>query len=176
MKNFKNFFLLIISAAVLTLAGCAKDGETGPAGKDGANGLNGNANVQHFSFSINPGDWSTYGTPGNTGHGLYYERNIPEITQDIIDNGLVKTYILTGGYQIALPTIIYTPSYQIQYFDASSVGTLEIDLLLSNLATPTVSGSFSFKCIIIDGTVRAMNPDIDWNNYNQVKSRLNIAD
>lgn len=187
MKNLKNFFLLILSAAVLTLTGCAKDGETGPAGpagKDGTNGVgqdgqdgqDGNANVQHFSFQVNPGDWSTYGSAGTTGHALYYEKSISQITQDILDNGLVMTYLVTGNYNLAMPTVIYTPSYQVQYLFAATVGTLEIDIQLSTLQTPTVSGSFNFKCVVIDGTVRAMNPDLDWHNYDQVKNRLGLQD
>lgn len=62
-------------------------GAIGPAGTNGTNGTNGedgNANVQTFVF-----DTSAFS-------GIEISLNIPEITQDVIENDVIISYIFNG--------------------------------------------------------------------------------
>ncbi len=82
MKIFNQFFLSgIISIALFS--GCTKQGDTGPAGTDGINGANGNANVKPTSDSTNSTSNWTF-IPGS-----YWITNFvnPELSTSFINSG-----------------------------------------------------------------------------------------
>ena len=80
----KIYLIAIVFATITLYCGCAKDGATGPAG---ANGSNGNANVETFTF-LNK-NWM------NSNSDLYL--TIPQITQTVLDKGAVLVYIRLSG-------------------------------------------------------------------------------
>lgn len=160
--------------AMILVTSCAKDGDTGPQGPPGANG---NANIKSVSFSVSPGDWSTYGTPGSANHGKYYQKSIPQITNTIMFTGMVMGYLVNNDFEGNLPVTLYPASnYHVQINGFHGVGAYEVGIYQSNLSTPNIVGTFSFRVVIADGTLRAMNPDLDWNNYQEVKKRFNFVD
>jgi hypothetical protein len=172
MKNLKVYTIPLLIVTML-ISSCAKDGDTGPTGATGADG---NANVKAISFSVSPGSWNTAGSSGQVGHIKYYEKNISEITQDIIDNGMVITYLVDNGYDIMLPLTLFAGNYDINFTAGAKVGTLEIDVAFSDLSTPNIVGTSNFKAVIVDGTVRMQNLDLNWNDYKAVSQRFNIED
>lgn len=181
----KNLFLLLLSAAILTLAGCAKDGDTGPAGpagKDGTNGTNGtdgqngNANVQVVNYTIQSWEWTVYGTAGQAGHSIYHEHQISQINQDIIDNGLVMQYLKLTTEIATLPYTFNQNGYLALYNTYYGNGYAAVDVSTSTLQTFQFNQAINIKCVIVDGTLRAMNPDLDWSDYDQVRQRLQLQD
>lgn len=61
MKTLKRLFGLMIVPALIS-ASCEGEGTEGPAGPAG------NANVKSYTISVEPGDWTEMGTPGNANH------------------------------------------------------------------------------------------------------------
>lgn len=85
MKNKINLMMSILLTSLILIS-CAKDGATGPQGPAGSNGTNGNANViskaaQTVSF--------VYSSTLNTYDAIL---SCPEITQDVVDKGVVLCY------------------------------------------------------------------------------------
>jgi len=87
MKNV--LFLLLV---VILFSGCAKDGETGPAGQDG------NANVQVEIITVLIDDWEIQ-------NEVYHAQVSSELlSDDIVENGTVNLFMDAGpGVWLALP-------------------------------------------------------------------------
>lgn len=98
MKNLvlKTKYLVLTLIVAFNFSCSPEDGATGPEGPAGLDGMDGNANVTSVLFenqTINNGD------------NLF---NIPELTQDIFDNGIVYAYVTVTGndYWEVLPLSI----------------------------------------------------------------------
>ena len=160
--------LILIAFAAVLMTGCAEDGDPG------AQGPAGNANVKSFSFSTTPGSWIASGTPGTNDCVKYLELNISEITQSILDDGMVLVYWETGGYYVQMPVILpIDPTQSINLFYASTLGKVEVDLQLNTLQTPnTASLNWEFKVVVASGINRITHPEINWKDYNSVKKLI----
>lgn len=159
--------LILMAFAAVLLTGCAKDGDPG------AQGPAGNANVKSFDFSPVPGDWLTFGTAGNNDHYKYVEFTIPEITQSIIDDGMVLVYLSDAGTALLPITLIASPTSWLTLTPFASVGSAEVDLQLNNLQTPnTASLNWDFKVVVVSGFNRITHPEINWKDYNSVKKLI----
>lgn len=88
MKNLSKIGMLVFALTVI-LASCKKEviGPKGDMGSPGANGANGVV-VRNFT-NVNPDTYLTSPTPAHYGAVL----TIPEITQEVIDNGVVLVSI-----------------------------------------------------------------------------------
>jgi hypothetical protein len=84
----RNIILTVLFAVFsLYFASCAKDGEIGPAGNDGTNGKDGNANVTTtIGTNLVWQDWS------GASKVRAVTISVPSITQSIIDKGAVMVY------------------------------------------------------------------------------------
>lgn len=169
--------LLLYMAITAIIAGCAKDGETGPAGpkgdigaqgqqgtqgQQGNAGSNGNANVTSGEYILS--SWSSV-------IGIVWSDTIHEarITQGIVDSGLVIVYRKNFNNWSPLPytnpsgSVFYTMTYSYNvnnvYFTYSS----------SNSTLPPNPGSVTFKVVVISGTLRMAYPYLDWNNHEAVR-------
>jgi len=109
MKS-KLFFI----AALVLVAGCAKDGaqgpagangsnglngSTGPAGPAGANGTNGTANIKTSIYAVSASDWTTI-TAGSTYEVGFSDSYISDADSDAVEVSLSTS--ATGPW-IALP-------------------------------------------------------------------------
>ena len=83
----KKTFLLLMTVAAL-FASCR--GAQGPAGKDGRDGIDGLVNVKIVDLSVSGNQWQYSGYDNNNYFMGTFD--MPEITQDIYDNGLVQVY------------------------------------------------------------------------------------
>jgi hypothetical protein len=183
MKTMKLPLIMALMASI-TLSACSK----GDKGDPGPQGPPGNANVLTINYSISPGNWIESLTaplgPGDEGYFLYDVRNIPDITQEIIDFGLVAAYYHDNGFYLPLPyTKFYketTPStylWQETLDMVISPGNCQINFTSSDFFTPEGSlQTIDIRLVIIDGYVRKQNPDLDWSNYTLVKEKLKIKD
>ncbi len=105
--------ILLFAILSLVILGCETEGPIGPAGQDGIDGTDGtdgkdgNANVRSITKFVAPSDWTPSGTAGEDLF-FYYEITIPEITNDIVQNGAVMVYLKADNSPYyALPTSFY---------------------------------------------------------------------
>lgn len=176
MRNFLKTTTLIIVVGLVTLInGCAKDGKdgtpgpTGPIGLTGATGTNGNANVKNINVVVVTSDWWL-------NSGTYrYDKFLPEIDQNIVDNGMVLAYMESSPYSetwVALPFSIKDVEINYSYWEYY----VSLIVSLGSGATPNNPGIVRFKVLVVQGTARLSNPNIDFNDYYQVKAAFNLKD
>lgn len=173
MKIFKTLQVLAFAGLVAVFSACGEKGETGDPGPMGPPG---NANVYSFFYTVNYTNWSVYGTPGTPNHSLYFDQNIPQITQDVIEFGMVVGYIFDYdiGAWVALPYTYTFAGTQEYYKFYTNVGVAGIDISLSTLQTPIPQQTLDVKIVVVGGYVRQQNPDLDWTNYEMVRERFNL--
>jgi len=174
-KKFLIGFMITVS--VLILNGCAKDGETGPAGKDGQNG---NANVScstvttlnNWNSAYDDGIYFTYE------HDVYWTG----LTQAIKDKGVVMVYYMDGPNNdwVAIPYTQEDTGYfeQVAYYFGAGKLTMEITGY-DNSGSPGASaynGVFIIRIVAIAASSRVAHPEVDLKNYNEVKKIFNIKD
>jgi hypothetical protein len=153
--------------AVGLLTGCAKDGAPGPAG---TNGTNGNANVIGTNTLTLSNPW-TY----NASDSSYsYPITAPGITPAVITNGFVGIYFQSANGWIPLPVSHIFAPHDFMTFEMSA-GTVTILYVLGGAIplNPT-SNNIVVRCIIIPAS--AIKPNVNMNNYNDVKSAYKLKD
>lgn len=158
--------LHLIAFCLIIVSSCKKPekGDPGPAGKDG------NANVKSITHTIT--NW-TYSSPTYIG-------NIPfaSITNEIINSGAVLVYAQTAANTYSqLPLTFYaSTSYSSTLEVVTSPGMAQIGWTDSDLTQPATPPSMTFKVVAIASSAISENPDIDYSNYNVVKSVFNITE
>ncbi|MGL4597217.1 MAG: hypothetical protein ACRCYO_06805 [Bacteroidia bacterium] len=111
----------------------------------------------------------------------YINFSLPELTSENINTAAVLVYFKTTGSWWALP---YTEVASTNYFMTcrSNVSTIGVNWiyngLLSNGDDPTTyyGTTLTYKVVIIPDQARKANPDIDWTNYEVVKTRFDLKD
>ena len=143
MKKIK--FILLAAVSILAVA-CGTEGPQGPAG---TNGTDGNANVMYS-------DWFTSGTwtGGGTTYG-YFDKAASQITQTVLDNGVVLAYAkLTADGTTVRPLPITTSSGAttvIWNYTLTAVGNIRFDFTSVSAATWNPSPDNQFRYIVIPG-------------------------
>lgn len=142
-------------------------GEKGDKGDNGLNGTNGNANVKTRVATIIPSNWAY----DATNYFNYVNVNDVDITADIVNSGLVSVfYSFVSGEWSALPETNYFSdgtSYTMTF--NYSVGRVQLQIVSASFTTTTVNVDTYVKIVTIASSVRKANPNVDWNDYNQVK-------
>lgn len=168
MKLLINLQLLLIT--LLLGAGCADDGAQGPAGPAGPVGPAGPTGATG-SPNVIYGSWFTPGTYDATTifsiKTFTHTEEVPEITEEILNTGVVLVYAKLNGYtttiwptdQVGLLPITLT------YVDGStvwdtwsattSVGELKIAFVNSGNIYGSISNQHQFRYVIIPGGVAA---------------------
>jgi hypothetical protein len=159
MKKIIYLALMVVSLTTL-FSGCKKEG---PAGKDG------NANVVSSSTTVS--NWVYEGSSWKS--IIPY----PAITQDIINSGAVLVYMKTGESYNQLPLTFYqNPAYSTTIEVSTVVGGLALYWSDSDLSQPINPGTRTFKVVVIASSGMIQNPDVDYSNYEEVKSAFNLVD
>lgn len=168
MKAKSLFITASMAVSVVFFQGCKKEGPPGPQGPTGETGPAGpDARTFNFSLTFNPGDtFKSYA--GITG----------------FDAGdVVLTYVLYEtiggtGYWTQIPVILSDYVNFVPEF-SESTGFLYINSLKADgtAGSPwTSSYTFAFKAVLIKSSGLAKNPNVDLNNYEEVKNTFNIPD
>lgn len=87
-----SLMLALVAAFSSCVGPRGPEGLPGPPGRDGLNGRDGNWNVLSIRYEVFASDWLANGTQGVPGYYLELEFEVPEITQDIAEDGLVLVY------------------------------------------------------------------------------------
>lgn len=150
-------------------------GPAGPRGNDGMNGIDGINYTHSAIYDIDPSDWV-----GNLdGYDVFID--VPEITEDIYNNGAVLVYRLIEidpkSFNLLPYTFVDNSSTIYMDFDAY-VGS--IDLIFKEVNngvndTQAPQGLMSFKVVIIEGIhLATLKGIVDINDYKAVAKMLNI--
>lgn len=130
--------------------------------KEGPRGPEGNANVLSGTYIIS--NWS-YSEPSFVG-----DITVPDITQDIIQNGAILVYIETGeGTFSQLPLTFYqSDNYSTSLEVVTALQKVHIIWTDSDLATPLLPPALNFKVVTIAASTRLAHPELDFSNYKDV--------
>lgn len=172
MKKVKT--LLLSTILVVMFNGCAKDGETGPAGPAGKDG---NSNVHSQTFNINPSQWYHVGVNGQAGDGYQTDETCSLITTDILNSGAVLVYYSTNNslwnsLPLTVPYSGFSQSILVQY----SLNQISFIVADSDNNTVQPAVVIYFKVVVMSSTQKVSNPNINWNNYNEVQAVFNLKD
>lgn len=162
-------FMIISGSAILTFNGCK--GKDGAPGAQGPAGTNGNANVTSGTVTVS--NWTYDGT-----NKLYKATIIDNnITQAIVDEGVVLVYLISGGGNLALPVTIYpTSTYSETISFVYGLQQVVLSIQDSDLTQPGTPGSINFRVVKIAPSGIIAHPDVDFKNYTQVKAAFNLND
>lgn len=168
MKRLKQFCLvLIIGAIAITIDGCKK-------GKDGEPGKDGSSNVTSYTYSIP--SWT------NGPSFWYTDLNVPELTSSNINTASVQVYFGTvSNTWTAMPFTQYaTINYWMNF--VTTIGNIDVQWWYNGAGTGSSPVSYysgltsQFKVVIIPPSMMVANPDVNWKNYEEVKSRFNLKE
>ena len=163
MKNL--FKKVVLICLVATFTSCSEDGKDGMAGTNGTNGTNGNANVVGTTdFTILPTDWQTTGNLKSvtiTNNG---------VTQNIVNSVIVIFFQNSVSSYLAIP-------FSYQGIDRGfAFGLNYIQITLSASSPITVTANTVIRAVIISSSNRMANPNVNWNNYAEVKDKFKLKD
>lgn len=191
-RDFLSKILLVLFCAALTIVGCKK-GDTGPqgdpgpagspgsAGAPGAQGPKGDTGVANVIYS----DWLdvTFDPVVNSADDtVAWTATIPAPTLSdvILNTGEIKVYLNAGT--AADPSVFPLPITDL--FALTGVLNLNLYFTLQTIniysdadaGTFTDNGekAFQYRYILIPGGVHGIPKQMDWNDYNQVKSVLGL--
>lgn len=148
---------------------------TGPEGPMGNDGLDGNSFAYSVIYDIDPSEWV-----GDV-NGYYALIDVPEITEDIYNNGAVLVYRLIETEPKSFYMLPYT------YVDDSLTVYMDFDAYIGSIDliykevldgvndTPILVNIMSFKVLIIKGIPLAtLKGLVDVSDYGAIARMMNI--
>jgi hypothetical protein len=144
MKTGSRIFFLFAAISAFIITGCSKDGAQGPPGKDGQNA------TVYYSEWFSPVAWS-----GNSGD-WYFAASAPDLTQGIVENGVVLAYVWLAGDVYGGTSVRPLPAYAVGAnwsFLIHEYGSIEFTTDM--LAAPGTNGN-KFRFVAIPGTITAL--------------------
>jgi hypothetical protein len=187
MKKNVMGFVCSLAMVVLMISSCSKEGTTGPAGPAGPAGPTGAAGAAGPAGSANviysPWIDVTYNidtiivSNGIRDTSYFTVIEAAKLTNAILTNGEIKVYI---NLRNAATPVVFPLPYQSLGGDYIQpiffTGSIELDAS-ENFGTFTSGGTkyYQYRYILIPGGVPARS-SIDWNNYADVKEKLNLRD
>jgi len=114
--------------------------------------VGGNADISTVDFTVRGSEWVEYGTYGEQDYGFVIDMSFPEITDNVIQNGMVSLYIKAGDAWIPVPVYFYHASdqnlYEGGYFYRMRRGVFSIDYYESDFYTQN-PGLQNFRLVIV---------------------------
>ena len=164
------FFSFI--AFSIFIVSCSDDGENG---KDGSDGAAGTANVMYSEWlSMPTGQNVTIdGTPGKA-----FDFAAPQITADILSNGVVLSYVKFDSTNIfSLPYTSTAGGLINTISPITAVGNLKLFRFRHDGGGAVSIGSgVQVRYVVIPGGVAAKRSDYSMMSYKQVCAMLNIPE
>lgn len=170
------FVLTLSSLAVSLLLITSLNSCKGSKGDPGPTGAQGNANVASGTITVAGGtsNWSFQGAPT---YESYVDLTDNSITSSIISTGAVLVYESSDGGTTwtALPYTNYSTtgeSYTTSYTYTTGAVTIWDANSLDTYDPPL--NSLTFKIVAVASNVRKKNPNVNWNNYNDVVAKIGM--
>ncbi len=138
--------LIFITVVALTLfsISCTKD-------------MGGNADMSTVDFNVQSSEWLVFGIEGEVGYGYAVDLDFPELTDNVIQNGMVSLYMKVDNAWIPVPVYFYNQYYTDQgdqvlfqggYFYRMRKGVFSIDYYESDGYTSN-PGTQIFRLVIV---------------------------
>lgn len=189
MKNLIKFLPIGIVGGLLFLAACTGEkgaiGPQGSAGAVGAAGDKGNAGaageftkVLTGNATIKVTSWITQ-TKDVTDDTYYVLIPEKQITKDILEKGIIMVYFTTTtGVTFPMPYQTGPAKFLHAAFLEKGEGRIRIDIYpnvyLTKLPKPAID--VSFRWVIASGSSSGRMTNINWNDYEDVKTKLGLKD
>jgi hypothetical protein len=144
MKTGFRTLILFAGISALVFSGCNKEGPPGPQGPAGQNA------TVYYSEWFSPSAWS-----GGSGD-WYFAASAPDLTQGIVENGVVLAYCWLAGDLYDGTTVRPMPAYAVGAnweFLIHQYGSIEFTSDLA--AMPSTTGN-KFRFVAIPGTTPAL--------------------
>lgn len=144
MKLKLNTFLLFTLFSTLVFTGCNNEGLQGPAGTDGLDA------TVYYSQWITPSSW--LGTSGD----WYFDVNAPDLTADVVENGVILGYVSLAGDLYDSSTVRPLPAYAVGTnwsFLIPEYG--KIEFTSDMISKPLTTGN-NFRFIAIPGNIETL--------------------
>ncbi|MDP1747567.1 MAG: hypothetical protein Q8L90_18475 [Bacteroidota bacterium] len=156
----------MFALTVLLFGACSKPKDGAP----GAQGPQGNANVQSSTFTVT--SW------GYTAPYYYVDLPVSSITQDIINTGAVLVYLKDGSANVQLPYTWYpNANYSETLTPLITLGNVRILVEDSDQTQPDNPGAGDqFKVVVMASKSMLRNPHIDFKNFASVEKAFNLKD
>lgn len=162
--------------AISFLASCR--GPQGPAGHDG------NANVASSKVTIHDYDWKWDNfytdAEGNERGQFYVTIDYPAINNNVYNHGAVLVYMDIEGAWSQVPLTYYYAENEGLYEASIEVATLNdggVNLFWTESDLWKVRPkTHDFKIVAIEATVYKNRSDVDYSNYEAVKTAFQLAD
>ena len=166
--------------AVSFLASCR--GPQGPVGPQGPAGQDGNANVASSTLTIRSSDWEWLEQYGQ----WMVEIDYPAINNNVYDYGAVLVYMDVDGAWSQVPLTYY---YQDRLEDGTIINC-EASIEVSTLKNGGVRlfwtesdfydgyrpNTHDFKIVAIEASLYSHRSDVDYSDYNAVKTAFQLVD
>ena len=166
MKNKIKAIYFLIAFSTLTLTSCSEEGPQGPAGRDA---------TVYYSEWFSPSGWS--GTNGD----WYFIASAPDLTADVVENGVVLAYCWLAGDIYDASTVRPLPAYAIGANWSYLISNYSsIEFTSDMIAIPSTTHKFRF--IAIPGTITALKStspnvsDLKKMSYRDVCKMFNIPE
>ena len=144
MKSKTKSFNLLIALLFLVFTGCKNEGIQGPEGPAGLDA------TVFYSEWFTPSAWS--GTSGD----WFFDASAPDLTEDIVENGVILAYVWLAGDLYNASTVGPLPAYAIVAnwsFLIFKFGSIEFTCDM--ISKPLTTGN-KFRFIAIPGTIPAL--------------------
>ena len=144
MKTKISTLFLLLLFAVIAFSRCSKEGPQGPAGIDGQN------TTVYYSEWFSPTSWS--GTAGD----WHFSASAPDLTQNVVENGVVLAYVWLDGDEYSSTTVRPLPAFALGAnwsFLIHQYGSIEFT---TDMSSQPFNANDKFRFIAIPGTSKAL--------------------
>jgi hypothetical protein len=178
MKNFRKVLVGTITMMVLIAVTSSCRGPRGYDGYDGLNGLDGLDGINYTRtaiYDVVTSDWT------GDANGYYANLTVPEITNDIYNNGAILVYRLFEDSPKSFNMLPYTyvDNNTSTYMDYNAyIGKLELTfkVVVSGVNdTPAPDVKMAFKVVVVQGlSLSALKSKVDVKNFDAVVKYLGV--
>lgn len=186
MKKVK--FLCMALLAVFMLASCAKEGPMGPVGPQGPqgpigpsgyDGHDGNANVCSSTLTVYPNDWYW----DNASWRVDFD--YAAINANIYGSGAVLVYMKTDNVWNQLPRTFYYSETNDAGEEVFYSSSLDVSFYLEGVSVLWTESDFydgyrpethDFRIVVIGAGLYNAHPEVDYDDYESVKSTFGLTD
>lgn len=144
MKTKISIIYLFITFTALVFTGCNNEGEQGPAGQDGLDA------TVYYSQWITPTAWM--GTSGD----WYFDVNAPDLTEDIVENGVILAYVWLAGDIYDATAVRPLPAYAVGANWSFLISEYESIEFTSDMISKPLTAGNHFRFIAIPGNVETL--------------------
>jgi hypothetical protein len=123
------------------------------------------ANISTTNFTATPGAWN------GSGFYKYIDVSVPAITDATKDLVMVYIQLFSGGSWWALPV-----SNLVYNGDSHAFAFVNGTVTLSFGYTSAPTSTWYYRIVVIPPSIARENPDVDYNNYSEVKAEFNLPD